>query len=111
MSIFMHATIKVDPYRLQDFLDVLLNKLVPILEERGWKLHGSFVQRYGAVRPAVVIDIWEMQGMEHVESVMSGDFYRKDPRYIEAMEVLKPAVISEELIFMEKRGGSMPSFF
>ena len=107
MSIFMKATLKVYAYQLQTFLDALLGKLVPLLEEQGWKLHGCFVERFGPIKPAVVVDIWEMEDMAHVERVMKGDAYRNDPRYQRAMPVVKAAVIEESVTFMEKRGGSL----
>ena len=111
MSIFMKATLKVDAYQLQSLLDVLLNKLVPLMEEQGWKLHGCFVERYGPVKPAVVIDLWEMEDMAHVERVMRGDGYRDDPRYRASMEVLKSAVIEESVSFMEKKGGLLQNIY
>lgn len=111
MSIFMKATMKVDAYKCQEFIDVLLADLVPLLEEQGWKLHGCFVERFGPVKPAVVVDIWEMENMAHVERVMKGDAYRNDPRYQRAMPVVKAAVFEETLTFMEKRGGSLPCVY
>ena len=111
MSVFMQATIKVEAYQLQAFLDVLLNDLVPIMEEQGWKLHGSFVQRYGAIKPAVIIDLWEMENMQHVEHVMSGDGYRNDPRYQRAMGTMRGAILDETVIFMEKRGGALQPIY
>lgn len=111
MSIFMKATMKVDAYKCQEFIDVLLTDLVPLLEEQGWKLHGCFVERFGPVKPAVVVDIWEMENMAHVERVMKGDAYRNDPRYQRAMPVVKAAVFEETLTFMEKRGGSLPCVY
>jgi hypothetical protein len=111
MSIFMKATLKVDAYQLQTFLDALLGKLVPLLEEQGWKLHGCFVERYGSIKPAVVIDIWEMESMAHVERVMKGDAYRSDPRYVEAMGILKSAVQEETVTFMEKKGGILQTVY
>src|SRR5690606_18509886 len=95
-------------YRLQEVLDILLNDLVPLMEEQGWKLHGCFVHRFGPVKPAQITDLWEMQDMAHVERVMRGDAYRQDPRYIKAIACLKEAVLEESLSFMEKRGGSLP---
>ena len=107
MSIFMKATIKVDAYKCQEFVDVLLSDLVPLMEEQGWKLHGCFVERFGPIKPAVVVDIWEMEDMAHVERVTKGDAYRSDPRYQRAIPVVKAAVLEESLTFMEKRGGSL----
>lgn len=111
MSVFMQATIKVEAYQLQKFLDVLLNDLVPIMEEQGWKLHGSFVQRYGSIKPAVIIDLWEMENMQHVERVMNGDGYRNDPRYQRAIGTMREAILEETVIFMEKKGGVLQSVY
>jgi hypothetical protein len=111
MSIFMKATLKVDAYLANDVVDALVNKLGPMFEDYGWKMHGCFVERFGPVKPAVIIDLWEMQDMAHVERVMKGDAYRTDPRYLETKELLKRAVLEESLQFLEKRGGLMKSFY
>jgi len=111
MSIFMKATLKVDAYKCQEFVDVLLSDLVPLMEEQGWRLHGCFVERFGSVKPAIVVDIWEMEDMAHVERVMKGDAYRDDPRYLRAIPVLKAAVLEESLTFMEKRGGRLVNLY
>ncbi|HJV86584.1 MAG TPA: NIPSNAP family protein [Noviherbaspirillum sp.] len=111
MSIFMKATMKVDAYKCQEFVEVLLSDLIPLMEDQGWKLHGCFVERFGPIKPAVVVDIWEMENMAHVERVMKGDAYRNDPRYQRAMPVVKAAVLEESVTFMEKRGGSLKCFY
>jgi hypothetical protein len=111
MSIFMKATMKVDAYKCNEFVDVLLSDLVPVMEEQGWKLHGCFVERFGPIKPAVVVDIWEMEDMAHVERVMKGDVYRNDPRYQRAMPIVKAAVVEESLTFMEKRGGRLVNLY
>lgn len=111
MSIFMKATLKVDAYYVNDVVDILVNKLGPMFEESGWKLHGCFVRRFGPVKPAEIIDIWEMEDMAHVERVMKGDAYRSDPRYLESLDLLKKAVMEESLEFMDLRGGLMQTFY
>lgn len=111
MSIFMKATIKVEAYQCNAFVEVLLNELVPVMEDQGWKLHGCFVERFGPLKPAVIIDIWEMEDMAHVERVMNGDAYRDDPRYQRAIPIMKSAVIEESVTFMVKRGGCLVSAF
>lgn len=111
MAVFMKATLKVDAYMANDVVDVLVNKMAPMFEEHGWKMHGCFVERFGPVKPAVIVDLWEMEDMAHVERVMKGDAYRSDPRYLEAMDVLKQGVLEESLQFLEKRGGLMSSFY
>lgn len=111
MSIFMKATIKVDAYQVEEFLDALTDHLVPLMEDQGWRLHGCFVERYGPVKPAVVIDIWEMQDMAHVERVMRDDSYRSDPRYQLCQPVLASAVLEEKLDFMEFRTGRLETLY
>jgi hypothetical protein len=88
-----------------------MSDLVPLMEDQGWRLHGCFVERFGPVKPAVVVDIWEMEDMAHVERVMKGDAYRSDPRYLRALPVVKAAVVEESLTFMEKRGGRLVNFY
>ena len=105
MSIFMKATIKVDAYQVGEFLRVLEEQLVPLMEDQGWLLHGCFVERFGPVKPAVVIDIWEMEDMAHVERVMKDDSYRSDPRYQASLSVLESSVREEKLEVMECRTG------
>ena len=111
MAIFMKATLKVDAYQAEAVVDVLVNKLGPMFEDQGWKLHGCFVERFGPVKPAVIVDLWEMEDMAHVERVMKGNAYRNDPRYLESMSVLKSAVLEESLQFLEKRGGLMTGIY
>lgn len=111
MAIFMKATLKVDAYMANEVVDALVNKLGPMFEDYGWKMQGCFVERFGPVKPAVIVDLWEMEDMAHVERVMKGDGYRNDPRYLESMVLLKRAVLEESLQFLEKRGGSMPTFY
>ncbi|MNP79898.1 hypothetical protein D3C76_1778430 [compost metagenome] len=52
-----------------------------------------------------------MESMAHVERVMSGDFYRQDARYQNAVAVLKAAVTEETLTFMEKKGGILQNVY
>lgn len=111
MSIFMKATIKVNAYKVEDFLQVLTEKLIPLMEDQGWRLHGCFVERFGSVKPAVVIDIWEMEDMAHVERVMKDDSYRSDSRYRASLAVLESAVLEEQLDFMEFRAGRLETFY
>jgi len=111
MSIFMRATLKVEAHLANDVVDALVNNIAPMFEEYGWKLHGCFVERFGSVKPAIIVDLWEMEDMAHVEKVMKGDAYRTDPRFLEAAPVLKQAVLDESLQFLEKRGGLMNSFY
>jgi len=111
MSIFMKATLKVRSPQLTAFLEVLENNLVPMMEDQGWRLHGTFVQRFGSMQPTVVVDLWEMEDMAHVERVLKNTDYRTDPRYQASQPVLESAVIEEQLEFMQRKFGRMKSFY
>jgi hypothetical protein len=111
MSIFMKATLKIRTPQLVEFLDVLENNLVPMMEDQGWRLHGTFVQRFGSMQPTVVVDLWEMEDMAHVERVLKDTGYRTDKRYLASQPVLESAVIEEQLEFMQRKFGRMKSFF
>ncbi len=88
MSIFMKATLKVKTFQSTEFLEALEQHLVPLMEEQGWRLHGTFVQRFGSMQPTVVVDLWEMEDMAHVERVLKDTSYRSDPRYQAACRYL-----------------------
>ena len=107
MSIFMKATLKIKTFKIAEFLDKLENNLVPLMEEQGWRLHGTFVQRFGSMQPTVVVDLWEMEDMAHVERVLKDTSYRSDPRYQAALPVLESAVLEEQLEFMQFKMGRM----
>ena len=111
MSLFMKATLKVDPYQAEDFLKVLTEQLVPMMEERGWRLHGCFVERFGSIRPMVVTDLWEMEDMAHVERVLGSYSYRSDPRFVEARPILQSAVLEETVSFMELIAGRLEPLY
>jgi len=111
MSIFMKATLKVKTFQLAEFLEVLESSLVPMLEDHGWRLHGTFVQRFGSMQPAVVVDLWEMEDMAHVERVLKDSSYRSDPRFQASQPVLESAVIEEQLEFLQLKSGRMKPFY
>jgi len=111
MSIFMKATLKVKTFQSTEFLETLEKNLVPLMEDQGWRLHGTFVQRFGSMQPTVVVDLWEMEDMAHVERVLKDTSYRSDPRYQAALPVLESAVLEEQLEFLQFKMGSMKSFY
>jgi len=67
MSIFMKATLKVDAFKLGEFLEVLEENLVPMMEDQGWRLHGCFRwQRF--IPDSVIINevaiLWEVANLD-----------------------------------------------
>lgn len=111
MSIFMKANLKVEITKLNEFLEALNNLMVPAMESQGWKLHGCFVERFGSHNPAVVVDIWEMEDMAHVERVLYGGALLDDSRVQRALPILRGTILEEVLTFMDKRGGSLQSLY
>lgn len=111
MPIFMKATIEAHAERLPQLLETLTNDVFPIMESQGWRLHGCFVQRFGQIKPAVIVDLWEMEDMSHFDRVIRGDTYRSHPKYPEFRKVLDAAIISEDLTFLEKKAGRLECFY
>jgi hypothetical protein len=107
----MKATLKVDTYKVGEFLKALEEHLVPLMEDQGWRLHGCFVERFGSIKPAVVTDIWEMEDMAHVERVLNDYNYRSDPRYLASLPVLESAVLEEKVEFMQFRMGRLATVY
>ncbi len=111
MSIFMKATLRVNPYQAEEFLKVLRKNLIPMMEERGWRLHACFVGRFGPINPMVVTDIWEMEDMAHVERVLKDFSYLSDPRFQASQSTLESAVLQEEVEFMELKAGRLETCY
>ena len=72
MSIFLQLRIEVDSTLLDDFLQALEKHLIPFNESLGLRLQGVFVQTYGPLKPAVVLDMWEAKDMSHAQSILEG---------------------------------------
>lgn len=111
MSIFMKATIEAHANRVPELIETLTRDVFPIMESQGWRLHGCFVQRFGQIKPAIIVDLWEMEDMNHFDRVIKGDAYRNHPKFAEFRKVLDAAIISEELTFLDKKAGRIESLY
>ena len=55
--VYLQASIKLKPGKLQDFV-AMLNELAPVLAKRGMKLLGSYGNVVGRLN--TVVDFWEL---------------------------------------------------
>lgn len=98
--IHLQSTIFVRPGKMPTMLDIIRNRLVPILQDRaGWKLLGCFEQRVGRLN--TVIDLWELEDYNHFTRALAA--YRDDPDYPAIRVLLDECVEQETLVFLEKR--------
>lgn len=102
--IFLKAEITVQPGHLAAMLELLRERIFPIMEGKGsWRLAGCFVQRTGRLN--TIVDLWEMDDL--------GDFtrtyqvFREQPDYPEIRVLLDRYVETETLVFMEAHAGRL----
>jgi len=64
--LYLHASIKVQPFRSAEFIRTLGQSIVPLFEKHGAKLVGSWDTAVGT--QGEITDIWGFEGMEHFQS-------------------------------------------
>ena len=64
---YMLVRLEVAYGRVDEFSEIM-SHLVPILEKKGWRLHGAFVNRIGRLNRCY--DLWEMPDANAVSSVL-----------------------------------------
>jgi hypothetical protein len=72
--VYLQAQIKLYPGKQQDFIK-LLNTLMPLLNQHGWKLVGSFSALVGRLNTAV--DLWEVPNPNAVAEVLMDPAFEK----------------------------------
>lgn len=97
MSVHLHVTLEVKAAGLPAFCEVM-GEAVEILEERGWKLAGAFVQRTGRLN--TVIDLWRLDDMNHFDTGLKA--FLAHPRFAAIKAVLDETVISETIVFADE---------
>ena len=97
MSTHLHVTLNVRAAGMMKF-NAVMEELVAIAERAGWKLKDAFVQRTGRLN--TVIDIWELQDMNHyargIQAIVS------HPESARLLATLAETVISETVVFADK---------
>jgi hypothetical protein len=65
--VYLQATLKIYMGKMEKFSQVM-SGVVPILEERGWKLLAAYQNIIG--RQNTIVDIWEIPDANSVEKVL-----------------------------------------
>jgi NIPSNAP len=65
--VYLQATLKIYQGKMEKFCEVMAG-VVPILEERGWKLLAAYQNIIG--RQNTIVDIWEIPDANSVEKVL-----------------------------------------
>ena len=85
-------------YGAIDRFTEIMKHLVPVLERKGWRLHGAYQTAIG--RLWEVWDVWEVPGASGVRSVLGAAL--EDPEFQEWAAYLPECVEEEELRYVEK---------
>lgn len=91
--VYLQASIKLYPGKLQDFT-TMLNKLLPVVGKQGWKLVGSYANVVGRVN--TVVDLWELPNAGAVQAALS------DPEMAKAAPQIADIVEDETLTMLTK---------
>jgi hypothetical protein len=82
--------------KVRQFEDAM-SHLVPVLERKGWRLHGAYVTTIGRLNQ--VYDLWEMPDAAHIKSVL--DVARDDPDWVKWAPALADCLEDEQLEYLE----------
>ena len=92
---YMLVRLQVRYGKVPQFIKIMAH-LTPILEKKGWRLHGAFVNSIGRLNRAY--DLWEMPDANAVSSVL--ELAQKEPEFAEWAEGLAECLEEEELELM-----------
>ncbi len=95
---FMLVRLEVAYGRGDEFSEIMSHQ-VPILEKKGWRLHGAFVNRIGRLNRCY--DLWEMPDANAVQSVL--EVAAQEPEFAEWSPKLNDIRLEEELELMNER--------
>jgi len=97
MAVYLHVTLLLRQGKLPVFRDAM--KIAqPIAEAAGWKLRDAFVFRAGRLN--TVIDVWELEDMNHYDRGMSA--LQRSPKFAELQAKLADSVESETVNFCDR---------
>ncbi|MGH7840570.1 MAG: NIPSNAP family protein [Candidatus Binataceae bacterium] len=91
--VYLSASIKLYPGKLQDFI-TLLNDISPMLARHRWKLLGSFSSVVGRLNTA--LDLWELPDSNAVHNALA------DPEFQKFAGRIKEIVEDETLAILTK---------
>src|SRR5437016_5874087 len=93
IMVYLQASIKLYPGKLQDFT-ALLNTLLPVIGKHGWKLLGSYACLAGRLNTAV--DLWELPDANALQAALS------DPEFAKFAPQISEIVEDETLTILTK---------
>jgi hypothetical protein len=94
---YMLVRLEVAYGRVNEFSEIM-SHLVPILESKGWRLHGAFVNSIGRLNRCY--DLWEMPDANAVQSVLQ--LAAQEPAFAEWSHKLNELLVEEELELMNE---------
>lgn len=89
---YMLVRLEVAYGRVGEFSEVM-SHLVPILEAKGWRLRGAYVNQIGRLNRCY--DLWELPDANAVESVLA--LAAKEPEFSEWAAKLGELLLEEQL--------------
>ena len=82
--IYLQASIKLHPGKLQDFTN-LINELLPVVGKHGWKLVGSYATLVGRLN--TIVDLWELPNEAAIAAAMGdAELQRRGGKIAEIIE-------------------------
>lgn len=100
MTVHLHAEIHVRPGHMNDMLDLLEHTIKPMMEGEGVKMLACYTAATG--RRNTIIDIWEMDDMEHFRAAYARSLGKLAPED-DLRGKLDSWVEREVLTFMDRR--------
>ena len=97
MAAYFQATMELHPEHIDSFCQVM-RRVMPIVEDAGWRLLDAFMQSTGRLNTA--IDIWELPDMNHYERGLQA--LAEHSEFAEISAVLARAVQCETIVFMNR---------
>ena len=94
---FMLVRLECKYGKTQEFQEIM-SHLVPVLESKGWRLHGAYQNSIGRLNRCY--DLWEMPDANHVGSVLA--LAGADPEFSEWSKGLGDCLLEEELEYMNE---------
>ena len=94
---FMLVRLQCRYGKTQEFAEIM-SHLVPVLEAKGWRLHGAYQVNVGRLNKCY--DLWEMPDANHISSVLA--LAGQEPEFREWAQGLADCLEEEELEFMNE---------
>jgi hypothetical protein len=94
---YMLVRLEVAYGRVPEFSEIMTH-MVPVLEKKGWRLHGAYQVRIGRLNRCY--DLWEMPNADAVQSVLAEA--AKEPEFAEWAPKLNDLLLEEELEIMDE---------